>query len=76
MESKETFLPDKFLHRQVWIPACAGMTVDSRLRGNDDFRNHLKREKELLDSRLRGNDGSGISDDLGIPDKVDFQGVV
>nr|CBA03639.1 hypothetical protein predicted by Glimmer/Critica [Neisseria meningitidis alpha153]CBA05767.1 hypothetical protein predicted by Glimmer/Critica [Neisseria meningitidis alpha275] len=29
-----------------------------------------------LDSRLRGNDDSGISDGSGIPDKVDFQGVV
>ncbi|HFC5380135.1 TPA: hypothetical protein ACFKSU_10965, partial [Neisseria gonorrhoeae] len=26
VESKETVLPDKFPHRQTWIPACAGMT--------------------------------------------------
>ncbi|HGK6036970.1 TPA: hypothetical protein ACJ3FC_002229, partial [Neisseria meningitidis] len=26
-KSQETVLPDKFPHRPVWIPACAGMTV-------------------------------------------------
>ncbi|MCL4968093.1 hypothetical protein M5099_10545, partial [Neisseria meningitidis] len=26
VKSKETVFPDKFLHRQLWIPACAGMT--------------------------------------------------
>ncbi|HFC6304472.1 TPA: NAD(P)H-dependent oxidoreductase [Neisseria meningitidis] len=26
-KSPETVLPDKFPHRQVWIPACAGMTM-------------------------------------------------
>ncbi|WP_206696823.1 hypothetical protein, partial [Neisseria meningitidis] len=27
-KSQETVLPDKFPHRQVWIPACAGMTAE------------------------------------------------
>ncbi|WP_308075274.1 hypothetical protein [Neisseria polysaccharea] len=27
VKSRETVLPDKFLRRQVWIPACAGMTA-------------------------------------------------
>ncbi|WP_192892325.1 MULTISPECIES: hypothetical protein [Neisseria] len=26
VKSKETVFPDKFPHRQTWIPACAGMT--------------------------------------------------
>ncbi|WP_239991880.1 hypothetical protein [Neisseria lactamica] len=29
VKSKETFFPDKFPHRQTWIPACAGMTNPS-----------------------------------------------
>ncbi|OUC19491.1 hypothetical protein BC474_05585 [Neisseria meningitidis] len=27
-KSQETVLPDKFPHRQTWIPACAGMTAE------------------------------------------------
>ncbi len=26
VKSKETVFPDKFPRRQLWIPACAGMT--------------------------------------------------
>ncbi|MBG8599448.1 hypothetical protein ELQ19_12455 [Neisseria meningitidis] len=27
VKSKETVLSNKFPHRQLWIPACAGMTI-------------------------------------------------